>query len=646
MPDERPSRRLTVVVAADLVGYSRLMGADEEGTLARLNAARREVIDPAVARHGGRIFKTTGDGLLAEFASAVEAVRCAVAVQAAIAARETERAPERRLAFRIGINLGDVLVEADDLFGDGVNVAARLEALADPGGIALSRSVRDQVRDRLELVLEDLGEVAVKNIARPVRAFRVLPPGATGRPRQPGPARRRPLLAAAAALALAGIAALAWLLARPAPPPVPPATAAADGTRADPPGARDGPPRLSIAVLPFADMSADATQEWFADGITEDLITDLSRIAGAFVIARNSSFTYKGKAVDVRQAASELGVRYVLEGSVRRADGRVRVNAQLIDAESGAHVWAERLDRPLDDLLSLQDEVTGRIARALNLELLQAASRRVRASTAETQDAQDLALQGWVTLLNKPQTPETNREGMAFADRAVALDAENALAWTALTYAHTRAASFLWSGSREESLRLALAAGERAIALAPGSSDAHYMYGYALRTAGRTEASLRAMQRAIDLNPNNPLPYQGLAYGAILLGRPQEAQAPLDRAFRLSPREPLGAVWHWTGAFAHYLMGDDAAAAEACKAAIAINPRYPHSHWLLAAAAARLGREAEAREALAAHLALSPALATAAEVYRRMAALSDEPAYLAQLKRVAEGLAKAGLPPS
>jgi adenylate cyclase len=341
------TRRLAAILAADVAGYSRLMGADEEGTHERLKAHRRELVDPKIGEHSGRIVKTTGDGMLVEFASVVDAVRCAAEVQRAMIDREAGMREDRRIRFRIGINLGDVIVDGDDIFGDGVNVAARLEALAEPSGICISRMVRDQIRDKLAYAFEDLGEQSVKNIARPVRVY------------------------ALHSEAVADLPASSV-------PPAPPISRSAIV------------PRLSIVVLPFTNLSNDPDQQYFADGITEDLTTDLSRIADMFVISRNTAFTYQGKRIDTKQIGRELGVRYVLEGSVRRSGNPVRVNAQLIDAETDAHLWAERFDGDMGDLFALQNEVTSRIAVALNLELLSAEAAR----PTERPDVLDYILRG------------------------------------------------------------------------------------------------------------------------------------------------------------------------------------------------------------------------------------------------------------
>jgi adenylate cyclase len=343
-------RRLAAILAADVAGYSRLMGADEEGTHARLQAHRRELVAPKIGEYSGRIVKTTGDGVLAEFQSVVDAVRCAAEWQRAMTDRETGSPEDRRIRFRIGVNLGDVIVEDNDIFGDGVNVAARLEALAEPGGICISRTVRDHIRDKLPYPFEDRGEQSVKNIARPVRVY---------------------LMSAAAVAALPAVA-----------------TAAEASTRAVPEDA----PRLSIVVLPFANLSNDPDQEYFADGITDDLTTDLSRIPGSFVIARNTAFTYTGKSVDVKQIGHELGVRYVLEGSVRRTGDQVRVNVQLIDAETGTHLWADRFDTDRVNLGQAQDEITGRLAGTLNVELGKDVGRRIDPERVVNPGARDLIM--------------------------------------------------------------------------------------------------------------------------------------------------------------------------------------------------------------------------------------------------------------
>ena len=388
MATERVDRRLAAILAADVAGYSRLMGADEEGTLARLKAHRRELVDPKVKEHRGRTVKLTGDGALVEFPSVVDAVRCAVEVQRGMADRNAETPEDRRIAFRIGVNLGDVIVDGDDIYGDGVNIAARLEGLAEPGGICVSGTVHDHIGDRLPYAFEDMGEQNVKNIARPVRAYALRPegPAASSRPELPARSSRlgRAIIGAALAAALVAIVGAWWFwpLAKPSPP-----QAVAAASSVAPPLVA---PRLSIVVLPFGNLSNDPDQQYFADGITDDLTTDLSRIANSFVISRNTAFTYRNKPVDTKQIGRELGVRYVLEGSVRRSGSKVRVNAQLIDAETDSHLWAEQFDGDMGDLFALQNEIATRIAVALNMELVGAEAAR----RTDNPDAREYLLRG------------------------------------------------------------------------------------------------------------------------------------------------------------------------------------------------------------------------------------------------------------
>jgi TolB-like protein/class 3 adenylate cyclase len=372
------TRRLAAIMAADVAGYSRLMGTDEEGTHERLKAHRRQIIDPKIRGHHGRIVKNTGDGVLVEFSSVIDAVHCAVEIQRAMVDRDADLSEDRRIRLRIGINLGDVIVDEDDIFGDGVNVAARLEALADPGGICISRVVRDQIRDRLSYVFEDKGEQTVKNIARTVRVH---------------------------ALSAAAVTVL---------PPL------AVTTGAEEPLTTAATPQLSIVVLPFANLSNDPEKEYFADGITDDLTTDLSRIADSFVISRNTAFTYRGKPVDARQVGRELGVRYVLEGSVRRTGDQVRVNVELIDAETGAHLWADRFDTSRLDLDQAQDEITGRLANTLNRELVVAAFGRIEQKSKTNLGARDLVMRGWAWW-HRPTTISARQEARRAFDRALAM---------------------------------------------------------------------------------------------------------------------------------------------------------------------------------------------------------------------------------
>jgi adenylate cyclase len=453
------TRRLAAILVADVAGYSRLMGADEEGTLADLQALRREVVDPAIARHNGRIVKTTGDGMLVEFTSAVEAVRCAVEVQQAMAGRSDGPAAQRRIEFRIGVNLGDVIVDGDDLYGDSVNIAARIEALADPGAVFVSNTVHDQVRDRLPFDFEDLGEREVKNIFRPVRVYRV-----------------RDTVEA----------------------------------RVETPPALALPDKPSIAVLPFANLSGDPEQEYFADGMVEEIITALARIRWLFVIARNSSFTYKGQVVEVKRVGRDLGVRYVLEGSVRKAGGRVRVTAQLIDAQNGAHLWADRFDGSLEDVFELQDQVAISVAGVIEPALQAAEIRRSSARPTHDLTAYDLYLRALDLYLRAlANFPSSSRTQMANAldmfEQAVARDPgfAPALAWAAVC--HTRLRIDGYAEDPEASLGKARAFAEQALAMAGGDPGVLANAALVLGDDENSEinTAIALIDRSLALNPSS-----------------------------------------------------------------------------------------------------------------------------------------------
>jgi adenylate cyclase len=445
-------RRLAAILAADVAGYSRLMGADEEGTHERVTACLTGIVEPKIAQHRGRIVKSTGDGFLAEFASVVDAVRSAVEVQREMAAQNIGIAADQRIAFRIGINLGDIIAERHDIFGDGVNVAARLEALAEPGGICVSRVVRDQVRDKLDVAFEDMGEQGVKNIARPVRVYALRPEAVADLPASS----------------------------------TSPATSISQPTTVA--------PRLSIVMLPFTNLSDDREQQYFADGVTEDLTTDLSRLAGMVVISRNTAFTYRNKPVDTKQIGRELGVRYLLEGSVRRLGNRIRVNAQLIDVETDVHLWAERFDRDANDLLTLQDEVTSRIAMALNLELI----GREAARPADNPDAIDYILRGRASYW-KPPSREQRTETIGLFERALALDPGSVEAQSLL--ANELASRVLdgWADTAAADIARAEELVASALATSPRNALAHYAKGTVLRVHGRPEEAIPEYETIIAL---------------------------------------------------------------------------------------------------------------------------------------------------
>src|SRR6202043_59940 len=549
MAEARVQRRLAAILAADVAGYSRLMGADEEGTLAALKELRRELADPKIKEHRGRIVKTTGDGLLVEFASVVDAVRCAVEVQQEMAERNVGVPEEQRIQFRIGINLGDIIKDGRDIYGDGVNVAARLEALAEPGGICVSRVVRDQVRDKLDFVFEDRGEQQAKNIARPVRVFdvRTAVEGPTKTPAQPVTA-----------------------------PPLP-----------------DKP---SIVVLPFANMSIDPEQEFFADGIAEDVITALSRYPSLFVIARNSSFTYKGHAVDVKQVGRELGVRYVLEGSVRKAGNRIRVTAQLIEAGTSNHVWAERYDRDLADIFAVQDELTEALTTALAPAIANAELRRAMRKPPESLDAW-AAYQRGLWHLSKA-TPDDDTTAERFFKQAIDLDPTFAGGYSELALYQLQAAAIYQKLDLPSAQRSAEALARRAAALDGADAESRSCLGWALQARGDADGALAEIERALSMSPNLAIAHGHRGATLIFAGRPREGLTALETCIRLDPRDPYLAVRLLHVACGLYFCGEYEASIVAAKRLIRSYPDFPMIYRWYAAALSQFGRPPEAKEAL------------------------------------------------
>jgi TolB-like protein/class 3 adenylate cyclase/Flp pilus assembly protein TadD len=535
------TRRLTAILAADVAGYSRLMAADEEGTHERLRAHLAQLVDPKIRAHKGRTVKTTGDGLLAEFASVVDAVRCAAEVQRGMIDRERMVAEEWRIRFRIGVNLGDVIAEDDDIFGDGVNVAARLEALAEPGGICISRTVRDQIRDKLPYPLDDLGEQSVKNIARPVRVYALRREAVADLPASvvpiAAPRRRHSVIAALAAAALAAlvIAAIGWWV---WPAPKSPATsgAAAAMSLTQPFVA----PPLSIVVLPFANLSGNPKQQYFADGITEDLTTDLSRIADMLVISRDSAFTYKDKPVNAKQIGRELGVRYVLGGSVQRSGDEVRINAQLINAETDTHLWAERFDRDMGDLFALQDEVTRQIARALDIELVAAEAARPN----EHPDALDYILRGRAAMY-KPATPDSAAAAISLFERALALDPQSVEAQSLLTVTLVGRVLNGMSDTAKADIKRAEELATEAVAASPQNPLAHLAKAIVLRVQRRCAEAIPEYETVLALNRNSASALADIGRCRIFAGPIEEAIPLEEQAIRLSPRDPRIAFWYY-----------------------------------------------------------------------------------------------------
>jgi TolB-like protein/class 3 adenylate cyclase len=588
------TRKIAAILVADVVGYSRLAGADEEGTLARLRAMRSDLIDPAVAAHHGRTVKRTGDGSIVEFRSVVDAVRCAIEVQEGMVERNAGVAEDRRIQFRVGIHLGDVVEESDgDLMGDGVNIAARLEGIAEPGAICLSEQAYWQAKGRLDLAVSDLGPTQLKNIAEPIRVYSLR----HGEPAQ----------------------------AKPAPVPAP---------------GKPGPPRLSMVVLPFANIGGDPDQEHFVDGVTESLTTDLSRIRGAYVIARNTAFAYKGKRLDVKTIGRELNVRYVLEGSVQRSENRMRVNVQLIDAETGNHLWAERFDKPLADLFDMQDEIVSRLANALNAQLVAVEARR--AEQAPTPDSMDLYFQG-LAWFNKGLTPDHIVRARSFYDRALAVDHDNveALIGSAATDVADGGNSYVTDSMA------ALAAAEKkltnALSSVPDHARGHMWLGLIDIMTRRAAQGIAKCEHALALDRNLAAAHSAVGFGKIFVGHAEETEAHVKEALRLSPRDTTAYVWMNMAGLAKLHLGDYEQAVAWCRRSIEANRNFPSANFDLAAALVLHGRFDEARAAVKAGLALNPVY-TVSRVRAAWTAMSDEPTYLVQIERTLEALRKAGVP--
>ena len=574
-------RKLAAIFAADVAEYSRLMGVDEVGTLRRLQAYRA-ILDELVAIHHGRIFNTAGDSVVADFSSATDAVECAVAVQQALARENANRPPEEQMRFRIGVHVGDVIVEGSNLYGDSVNIAARLEALAEPGGVCLSGAVRDQIGARLPVTFTALGDQHVKNIAEPIRAFMLedLPraPGAASRGRR----RQRLTFGALAGVALALIVAGgAWWLNMRAPPTIPTVQTFSA-------------PRLSMVVLPFANLSNDPQQEYFADGITDDLITDVSRIEGSVVIARNTAFTYKGKQLDARKIGRELGVRYVVEGSVQRSEKAVRINVQLVDAETGAQLWAERFDRDVGDLFALQNEITARVARALQSQL--AIAEAARPTTHR--DALDYILRGRAEV-TKPISRETYQAAIHDFETALLLDpnSPDAQAWLAGALS-VRALDEL-SDTPKEDLHRAEELDARALAAAPNSALAHYVRGQLLRAQGRCSEAIPEYETAISLDRSRAPAYAHVGWCKFLSGSMDSAIPYLEQAIHLSPHEPGIAAWYGRIGVMQLLQGNVDEALLSLERARSENARLPFVHAYLAAAYATMADHDRAAKELA-----------------------------------------------
>jgi adenylate cyclase len=586
--EERVERRLAAILATDVAGYSRLTGIDEEGTLARLTAHRRELIDPAIADHRGRIVKTTGDGMLVEYASVVDALRCAAEIQRGMVERNAEAPPDRRIELRMGINLGDIISQDGDIFGDGVNVAARLEALAEPGGIYLSDDAHRQVRGKVDLIFEDIGEQSLKNITHPIRVYRVRLGAAAP--------NARPTVAPSLAL----------------------------------------PDKPSIAVLPFQNMSGDQEQEYFADGVVEEIVTALSRLRWLFVIARNSSFTYKGRAVDVKQVGRELGVRYVLEGSLRKAGKKIRITGQLIDCATGAHLWADRFDGGLEDIFDLQDRVTANVIGAIAPKLEQAEIDRAKRKPTESLDAYDYYLRGLAAVHR--WTREANNEAIAMFSTAIELDPDFAAAYGLAARCYSQRQVNNWVIDREHESAEALRLARRALELGRDDpvvlSTAGIALGY---VAGRVEEASVLIDRALVLDPNFAWAWVFGAWVKTWMSDPEAAIERATRAMRLSPHDPAIFMIQIVIASAHYTARRYDEALSWAEAALHEKPDMVVLLYTAAASAAQAGQLTKAREIMAHLRAVDPTLSLSKFEYLFRNSPADD------LARWMEGIRKAGL---
>jgi adenylate cyclase len=588
MAEPRINRRLAAVLAADVVGYSRLMGADEAGTLAALKRHREIVFDPAVVAHNGRIVKLIGDGTLAEFGSVVDAVNCALAVQRPAAPMPDASPRLPAIVLRIGINLGDVIIDSDDIYGDGVNVAARLEALARPGGICVSSVVHESVGNRIDVRFRDGGNMAVKNIDRPIRVW-TWHPGDTATAPPPSTVRPAPNIQ-----------------------------------------------KLSVAVLPFTNMSGDPEQEYFSDGISEDIITDLSKISGLMVISRNSCFTYKGRSVDVRAVGRDLGVRFVLEGSVRRAGNRVRITAQLIDTKTGGQLWAERFDRDLSDLFAVQDDVTRRIVDALEVTLSPAEKARLADGGTSDVDAYDQLLRAREFLIGETKNRETFERSVEFITRAIELDPDYSLAYACLAWAYVLEYQNRWSSNSDDSLRLAKLNVDRAIEKDPNEPLARVAASMIATLGQDFERAKSEADLALVFNPNSAEAYACLGNICTFLGRPLEAIPLIERAILLDPAYDQQYL-HLLGV-ANLLAGKYETAAAALRQRILLVPWTDFSRAALASALGHLGDLDEARRIWGELEQINPQYSFDGH-FGRLPYKNPE-----DVRRIADGLAKAGLP--
>jgi adenylate cyclase len=620
-PIEQPmtERRLAAIFAADVVGFSELMDYDELGTLRRFKDRLNALISALIAAYGGRLVKLTGDGVLAEFRSVIDTVSCAIAVQRGVAARNGAEPAHAPMVFRIGINVGDIIVDGSDIYGNGVNVAARLESLSDPGGLCLSAAAMEQITEALPVTFLDRGDQFVKNIPRPIRVF---------------------------ALTSREIADV-----KDVPGALPSAHKNFEVKSSDAPhsdtksfATAKALPRMSIVVLPFDNFSNDSEQGFFADGVTEDLTTDLSRIAGSFVIARNTAYAYRDKkTIDVRQLGQELGVRYVLEGSVRRSDQQVRLNAQLIETETGAHIWADRFDGERQNLAAIQNEVTGRIARALNLELVQADGRRaLRQQALGPQILDHIALGR--SYFHKPYTVFHGQETRRHFQAALDADPDAVEAMTGLAMVISRDLANAWAKEPERDIALVADLIRRSLDADSRNPDTYYARGMLYRRLGRIDDGIAAFETGLDFDPNHYLCLSGVAFLNYFGGNSEYALVLTDNLFRISPRDPNLANMHWVRGSCHVHLGDYKTAITHLLRARRQNDQLWFIHYTLAAAYALSGAMDDARRSLADMQRLKPEYKTIARVQQDLPYLED-PRYVARAAATTHrGLEMAGLP--
>jgi TolB-like protein/class 3 adenylate cyclase len=584
-------RKLAAILVADIVGFSRLAGADEDRVLARLRALRSDLIDPVISVHNGRIVKRTGDGVLVEFRSVVDAVRCGIELQNGLIERNAGVPTDRRIELRVGIHLGDVVEETDgDLMGDGVNIAARLEGIAKPGAIALSEDAYRQVRGRLDVSVSDLGEQELKNIAEPIRVYSL----EVGRPVE----------------------------AKPPPLESPPQAV--------------GPPRCSIVVLPFATLGGGPEQENFVDAVTDSLTTDLSQMSNTVVVARNTAFTYRGKTVDARQVGRDLNVRYIFEGSIQRGANRMRINAQLIDATSGNHLWADRFDKPMADLFDMQDEIVSYIANQLRGELIVAEARR--AEQEPHPDSLDYYFRG-VATFNKGGLDKL-AEARALFQKSVELDPTNVDSIVGEARVDVLCALYGY-GDRAKSLAAAEAAVLRGLSLQPRNHWAHLWLGFIQIQTNRARRAIGEFERALTLNRNMGVAHAWIGLAKITLGRAEEAAAHVAEAFRIAPVDGAGFLWRSIEGQAKLCLGEDEEAVDLFRQSLDASRNYLLNHFYLAAALERLGRHGEAEAEARAGLAAAPQFSLSRF---REAAESDNVVYLAQREQMIEAMRAAGVP--